>query len=71
MPGVESVEGEARGAVAREQDLPISNYDQLTASDIVDRLDRLSETDLRKIDAYERKHGNRKTVHDKVASLTR
>ena len=71
VPGVESVEGEARGAVAREQDLPISNYDQLTASDIVDRLDRLSETDLRKIDAYERKHGNRKTVHDKVASLTR
>jgi hypothetical protein len=71
LPGVEPAEGEARGAVAREQDLPIRNYDQLTANEIVERLARLSEADLHKIDAYERKHGNRKTVHDKVASLTR
>ena len=70
VPGVEPVEGEARGAVAREQDLPIANYDQLNASEIVDRLDRLSETDLHKIDAYERKHDNRKTVHNKIEALT-
>lgn len=71
VPGVEPLEGEARGAVAREQDLPIANYDQLTVSEITDRLNRLSETDLHKVDAYERKHDNRKTVHSKIASLTR
>jgi hypothetical protein len=71
LPGVAPAEGEARGAIAREQDLPIRNYDQLTANEIIGRLDRFSETDLHKIDAYERKHSNRKTVHDKVASLTR
>jgi hypothetical protein len=70
VPGVESVEGEARGAVAREQDLPIRNYDQLTADEIVQRLARLSEKDLHKVDAYERRHANRKTVHRKVETLT-
>jgi hypothetical protein len=54
VPGVAPVEGEARGSVAREQDLPISNYDQLTASEIIERLDRLPETALHKVDAYER-----------------
>lgn len=71
VPGVEPVEGEARGAVAREEDLPIRNYDQLTASEIIQRLDRLSGQDLHKVDAYERKHANRKTVHEKVEALTR
>ena len=71
VPGVEPAEGEARGAVAREQDLPIRNYDQLTADEIIQRLGRLSEPDLHKVDAYERKHANRKTVHLKVESLTR
>jgi hypothetical protein len=70
VPGVEPAEGEARGAVAREQDLPITNYDQLTVDEIVQRLGRLSKGDLHKIDAYERKHANRKTVHSKIASLT-
>ena len=70
VPGVEPVEGQARGAVAREQDLPIANYDQLTADEIVQRLERLSGTDLHKIDAYERKHANRKTVHQKIEVLT-
>lgn len=70
LPGVEPAEGEARGTVAREQDLPISNYDQLTAAEIVNRLERLSKTDLHKVDAYERKHGNRKTIHEKIHSLT-
>jgi hypothetical protein len=70
VPGEQQVEGEARGAVARAGDLPINNYDQLTAQEIVNRLERLSEPDLRKIDAYERKHANRKTVHERIASLT-
>jgi hypothetical protein len=70
VPGVTSAEGGARGTVAREQDLPIRNYDQLTAAEIVQRLERLSETDLHKVDAYERKHANRKTVHNKIEALT-
>jgi hypothetical protein len=67
----EPVEGEVWGAVAREQDLPIPDYDQLTASQIVTRLEPLREAELRKIEVYERKHANRKTVHDKIKSLTR
>ena len=70
LPGVESVEGEARGAVARQQDLPIANYDRLNADEVMQRLERLSHEDLHKVDAYERKHRNRKTVHLKIESLT-
>jgi hypothetical protein len=70
VPGVEPVEGETRGAVAREQDLPIRNYDQLTADQIIQRLARLSQQDLHKVDAYERKHADRKTVHQKIETLT-
>jgi len=61
--------GEARGAVAREQDLPIARYESLKAAEIVKRLPKLSEVDLGKVDAYERKHGNRKTVLKKIESL--
>jgi hypothetical protein len=69
VPGVAEAEGEARGAAAREQDLPIRNYDQLTAGEVIERLQGLSEPDLRKVDAYERKHANRKTVHEKIETL--
>jgi hypothetical protein len=71
VPGVEPVEGEARGAVAREQDLPIRSYDKLTVDQIIQRLTGLSQQDLHKIDAYERKHADRKTVHHKIETLTR
>jgi len=69
VPGVADVEGEARGAVAREQDLPIARYESLKAAEIVKRLPKLSEVDLGKVDAYERKHDNRKTVLKKIESL--
>ena len=69
VPGVETVEGEARGAVAREQDLPIARYESMTARDVVKRLPKLSKVDLGKVDAYERKHANRKTVLNKIESL--
>lgn len=69
VPGVTEAEGEARGAVAREQDLPIARYESLTAGEIVKRLPKLSQVDLGKVDAYERKHQNRKTVRDKISSL--
>lgn len=69
VPGVAAAEGEARGAVAHEDELPISGYDKLKVGDVTAKLDTLSATDLGKIDAYERKTKNRKTVLDKISSL--
>ena len=69
VSAVAEAEGETRGALSREQDLPIARYDTLTASEIVKRLPKLSKVDLGRIDAYERRHDNRKTVMKKIASL--
>lgn len=69
VPGAATAEGEAKGAVSVEEDLPIKGYDDLRAEEIVVRLDGLSATDLGKIDAYERRTKNRKTVLDKIQSL--
>ena len=69
VPGVATAEGEAKGAVSVESDLPIENYDGLRAEDVVAKLDALSATDLGKVDAYERRTRNRRTVLDKIQSL--
>jgi ferritin-like metal-binding protein YciE len=69
VPGVAQVEGEVKGAVATEQDLAISGYDKLTAEEITEKLTGLSQIDLAKVDAYERKNQNRATVLSRVTSL--
>lgn len=69
VPGVAQAEGAAKGAVASEQDLPIAGYDALNADDIIERLPSLSQIDLAKIDAYERKGASRKTILDRISSL--
>lgn len=69
VPGVARAEGEIKGALASEEDLPISGYDDLTAEDIVAKLTELSQIDLAKVDAYERRHADRTTVLTKVDSL--
>lgn len=69
VPGVSSAEGEVKGAVAREEELPIRGYDGLKVGDVTTRLEKLSEEDLGKIDAYERRTKNRKMVLDKISSL--
>lgn len=69
VPGVSEAEGEVRGAGATADDLPIRHYDSLNANEVNKRLPKLSEVDLGKVDAYERKHQNRKTVRNKIASL--
>ncbi len=69
IPGVAQAEGEIKGAFAEEVDLAIASYDKLTAAEINARLSRLSQLDLAKIDAYERRHENRTTVLGKVATL--
>jgi len=69
VPGAARVQGEAQGAVASAGDLPIKNYDELNADELVGRLKGLSHEDLGKIDAYERKDRNRSTVLDRVGAL--
>lgn len=69
VPGVALVEGEIKGAVASEGDLAVAGYDKLTAAEIVDRLGQLSQIELAKIDAYERRNQNRSTILSKIASL--
>ena len=69
VPGVAQAEGQIKGAVASEGDLAIARYDKLTAEEITGRLSELSQIDLAKIDAYERRHQNRTTVLSRVAAL--
>jgi ferritin-like metal-binding protein YciE len=69
VPGVARAEGQIKGAVASEQDLAIARYDTLTADEITAKLPELSQIDLAKIDAYERKNQNRTTILSRVTSL--
>jgi ferritin-like metal-binding protein YciE len=69
VPGVAQVEGQIKGAAADEGDIPIANYDDLNVDDVTSRLNELSQIDLAKVDSYERKHANRKSILDKVESL--
>jgi ferritin-like metal-binding protein YciE len=69
VPGVAQAEGEIKGAVASEGDLAIARYDSLTAEEITGRLSELSQIDLAKVDAYERKGQNRTTVLSRITSL--
>jgi ferritin-like metal-binding protein YciE len=69
VPGVAQAEGELKGAVASEGDLAIADYDNLTADEITSRLTGLSQIDLAKVDAYERRGENRQTVLNRVNSL--
>ncbi|HEY3186170.1 MAG TPA: DUF892 family protein [Solirubrobacteraceae bacterium] len=69
VPGVAHAEGRVKGAVASQDDLAISRYDSLTAEQIVDQLEQVSQIDLAKIDAYERKNAGRATVLNRIATL--
>lgn len=69
VPGVARAEGEIKGAVASADDLAIAGYDDRTAEEIVAKLPEQSQIDLAKLDAYERRHQDRTTVLDRIASL--
>ena len=69
VPGVARTEGAVKGAVASEGDLAIARYDSLTVEEINGRLASLSQIDLAKVDAYERKHQNRTTVTERISTL--
>jgi hypothetical protein len=69
MPGVTRVAEEAKGAATREEDLPISGYGRLNATDITERLRTLSQADLDVIEGYERAHANRTGVVNAIERL--
>jgi rubrerythrin len=69
VPGVARAEGTVKGAVASESDLAISNYDSLSANEVQDKLSELSQVDLAKVNAYERKNQNRSTITSRIDSL--
>ncbi|HEY3970156.1 MAG TPA: DUF892 family protein [Solirubrobacteraceae bacterium] len=69
IPGVAVAEGEIKGAMASEGDLAISSYDTLTAAEVLDQLGDLSQIELAKVDAYERRNGNRSTILNKIILL--
>ena len=69
VPGVARAEGTVKGAVASESDLPIPGFDSLSANELQDKLTELSQIDLAKVNAYERKNQNRSTVTSRIDSL--
>jgi ferritin-like metal-binding protein YciE len=69
VAGVARAEGTVKGAVASESDLAISNYDSLGANEVLEKLSELSQIDLAKVDAYERKNQNRSTITKRIDSL--
>ena len=69
VPGVARAEGTVKGAVASESDLAIPAYDSLSANEVQDKLSELSQVDLAKVNAYERKNQNRSTVTSRIDSL--
>jgi ferritin-like metal-binding protein YciE len=62
--------GTARGAVAREQDLPIAGYDKLSAEEITGRLPQLSQDELAQVAGYERRKANRTTILSRIEVLS-
>jgi ferritin-like metal-binding protein YciE len=69
VPGVARAEGQVKGAVASGDDLAIADYDKLNATEIAEKLAGLSQIDLAKVDSYERRNANRKTIVDRINSL--
>jgi hypothetical protein len=68
----DSVESGADGENgAGSSNLPIANYDDLSAAQVQDRLDGLTPPELRKLRDYEQRHANRKTVLDRIARRLR
>ncbi len=69
VPGVARAEGTVKGAVASASDLSIANYGSLSANEVQEKLAELSQIDLAKVKAYERKNQNRSTVTSRIDSL--
>jgi polyhydroxyalkanoate synthesis regulator phasin len=51
-----------RRVTGTTESFPIDDYDDLTAAQVVSKLDALQDSDLRRVREYERRNANRKTV---------
>ena len=68
IPGGGTVGRAVRGLERRGRSgFPIDGYDDLTAAQIIGKLDGLSPADLRQVHEYEKKNANRKSVLSAVA----
>jgi len=69
----ESARGTAKrtkqGPRASGNDQPLARYDALTAAEVVARLRSLSQSELTKVERYERRGGERQTILKRVAAL--
>lgn len=69
-PGMARIEGEVAGGLSETDDkLPIVDYDNLTAAQIVSKLSELTQRQLHKVEGYERRHHGRNTILRKVEEL--
>lgn len=59
---------QARRVVGVGPSFPLTGYDDLTAAQVVARLDTLSPAELRKVRDYERRNANRKSVLSSIES---
>jgi len=71
MPGADRLRGTPEGALITEDELPITDYRKLSTRVIIDRLPRLSQTDLATVGAYERYHAGRPAILSRIADLLR
>lgn len=69
VPGGAAVEGEVTGWASGPEDLPISDYDDLTAAQITAQLAGLSERGLHQVEGYETRHQHRATVLRRIEEL--
>jgi hypothetical protein len=63
------LEGRTEADEAEARALAIPDYDNLSASQVVPRLDGLTADELEAVRRYERKHRHRKTILNRVAQL--
>jgi ferritin-like metal-binding protein YciE len=69
VPNVARAEGAVKGVVASASDLAIANYDSLSTDEVQAKLSDLSQIDLAKVKAYERKNQTRSTITSRIDSL--
>jgi hypothetical protein len=65
----EVMEAIGEGEETREgsgSELPIEGYDELTVDEAAERLDGLSEAELKRVRAYEREHKDRSTLLEEI-----
>lgn len=68
-PGAAAIEGEIVGLASAAEDLPITDYDRLTAAQITSRLASVSQRELHQIEGYELRHQSRATVLRRIQEL--